>query len=77
VTQGHLSRILRRSDYKGVSPELAGRVAQALDLPIDYFPEFREGAVIARVKQDSRYRDRLYDELGPRPAQRASRPHTT
>lgn len=61
VNASHLSRVLRRSDYKTVSGELATRVAIALDLPEDYFPESREAAVIERVKSDSRWRDELYD----------------
>ena len=63
VTGAHLSRVVRRADYKTVSPELAGRVARALGLPIDYFPEYREGYIIERIRSDRRLRDRLYDQM--------------
>jgi transcriptional regulator with XRE-family HTH domain len=59
----HLSRVLRRADYKRPSGELTRRVAEVLELPLDYFPEFREAVVIARVKGDARFRDNLYDRL--------------
>lgn len=64
VTGAHLSRVVRGVNYKSVSGDLAGRVALALDLPRDYFPEYREGVVVERVRRDSAYRDRLYDLLG-------------
>lgn len=63
VTDAHLSRVLRRVGYKTPSGELAGRVAEALGLPIDYFPEYREAFVIDQIKRDSRLRDQLYDRL--------------
>jgi transcriptional regulator with XRE-family HTH domain len=63
VTSAHLSRVLRRVNYKTPSPELARKVAVALGLPSDYFPEFREGSVIEKIKGDPNLRDRLYDEL--------------
>jgi hypothetical protein len=31
--------------------------------PVDYFPEFREGVVIDRVKHDPKLRDRLYKQF--------------
>ena len=66
VSQPHLSRVLRRADYKTPSLELCRAVARALDLPEDYFPEFREAAVIAATRADSSRRDRWYRQL-PRP----------
>jgi transcriptional regulator with XRE-family HTH domain len=63
VTDAHLSRVLRRVNYKTASTDLARRVALALDLPVDYFPEFREGVVIDRVKHDPKLRDRLYKQF--------------
>ena len=63
VSPTYLSKVLRRADYKTPSPELARRVALALDFPPDYFPEYREGVVIAEVKRSHDLRDRLYDEL--------------
>ena len=55
VSQPHLSRVLRRRDYKSVSGELAGRVARALDLPEDYFPEFRERVVMDEIGETRSY----------------------
>ena len=49
--------------HKTPSADLTRRVAVALGLPIDYFPEFREGFVIERVRHDPKLRDRLYGEL--------------
>jgi transcriptional regulator with XRE-family HTH domain len=63
VTDAHLSRVLRRADYKTVSGALAGRVAEALGLPKDYFPEYRETFVIGQVRADRRLRDELYERL--------------
>lgn len=63
VTGAHLSRVLRQVDYKTVSPDLARRVAVALGLPADYFPEYRAGYVFERIKSDASLRDRLYDRL--------------
>jgi transcriptional regulator with XRE-family HTH domain len=63
VTSAHLSRVLRRADYKTPSGQLASRVAVALDLPPDYFAEYREALVIERVKEDARFRDDMYARL--------------
>jgi transcriptional regulator with XRE-family HTH domain len=71
VTDAHLSRVLRRVGYKTPSPDLARRVAVALDLPQDYFPEYREGFVIERIKADPVERDRLYERLRKGRPQRA------
>lgn len=59
----HLSRALRGIDYKSPGPRLVRAVAMALELPEDYFPEAREGEVIAQVKANPALRDRIYDEL--------------
>lgn len=63
VTDAHLSRVLRRANYKTPSGDLARRVASALDLPDDYFPEYREAFVIEQLKKDPRFRDELYRKL--------------
>lgn len=63
VTDAHLSRVLRGVNYKTVSGDLARRVALALDLPEDYFPEYREVFVIDRVKNDAELRERVYKRL--------------
>jgi transcriptional regulator with XRE-family HTH domain len=63
VTDSHLSRVLRRANYKTPSADLARRVAVAFGLPVDYFPEFREAFVLERVRRDPDLRDRLYKQL--------------
>ena len=63
VTDSHLSRVIRRVNYKTPSPELARRVATALGLPPDYFPEYREGFVLERIKRNAALRDELYERL--------------
>ena len=63
VHPSHLSRVLRARDYKTASPELARRTAVALGLPEDYFPEYRQAVVAARLSSDATLRDRLYDEF--------------
>ncbi|MDP9145438.1 MAG: helix-turn-helix transcriptional regulator [Actinomycetota bacterium] len=63
VGHGHLSRVLRQDAYKTPSAELTARVAEALGLPADYFPEFREGFVVQRLREDEALRERLYRRL--------------
>jgi hypothetical protein len=63
VTSAHLSRVLRRVDYKTPSPDLASKAATAFGLPPDDFPQCREGSVIEKIRRDPNLRDRLYDEL--------------
>jgi transcriptional regulator with XRE-family HTH domain len=64
VSQSHVSRLLRRTDYKkSPSASLARAVAEAFGLPPDYFSEYREAAVIDEIKKNHRLRDTLYDEL--------------
>jgi transcriptional regulator with XRE-family HTH domain len=65
VSDAHLSRVIRGVGYRtGPSTQLAGRVARALGLPVHYFREYREGAVIEAVKRDPRLREELFDRLG-------------
>ena len=75
VSQSHLSRVLRRVDYKTPSVSLMTKAAEALGLPDDYFPEVREASVISVIKADSALRDRIYDDVGKRAsARRETRP---
>jgi transcriptional regulator with XRE-family HTH domain len=60
VDPAYLSRALRRGRQEPVAAELAARVALALGLPDDYFPECRERQVIEAVRSDPALRDRLY-----------------
>ena len=49
-----------------ISPSTVGRPhpnALALELPEDYFPEFREAFVIERLKRDVKLRKELYQRL--------------
>jgi transcriptional regulator with XRE-family HTH domain len=63
VSPSHLGRVLRQSDYKTPSVDLCQRVAHALDLPDDYWPEYRERVVVDRVRSDPVLREELYDRL--------------
>jgi plasmid maintenance system antidote protein VapI len=63
ISDSHLSRVLRRADYKTPSPDLTTRVAVTLGLPPDYFREFREAYVIERIKSDPKLLNRLYSRL--------------
>jgi transcriptional regulator with XRE-family HTH domain len=63
VERAYLWKVLRRRGYKSSSVRMAGSVAVALGLPVDYFPEYREGVVIEHVKRDARARDAVFDRL--------------
>jgi transcriptional regulator with XRE-family HTH domain len=66
ISDSHLSRVMRRADYKTASPQLTKRIALALGLPPDYFPEFREAYVIEQIKSDPKLRNDLYRRLQKR-----------
>jgi transcriptional regulator with XRE-family HTH domain len=69
VSQSHLWRVVRQADRKTVSGDLAERIAVALGLPSDWFPEARQARVIQFVRADAALCDRLYDELmGSKPS---------
>jgi transcriptional regulator with XRE-family HTH domain len=63
INSSHLSRVIRRKDYKTPSSDLMRRISEALGLPDDYFPEYRELVVIDRVKRDAALRDEIYAHL--------------
>lgn len=63
VDPGHLNRVLRRANYKTPSAELCAKVARALGLPVDYWPEYRERLVIDCVRSQPRLREELYSRL--------------
>lgn len=66
VSASHLGRVLRQKDYKTPSAELCRRIALALDLPEDYWPDYRERVVIERVRSDPALREELYTRLARR-----------
>jgi transcriptional regulator with XRE-family HTH domain len=68
VDPAYISRALRRGRRSAVAPELAARVALALGLSDDYFPECRERQVIEAVRNDPALRDRLHRRLAGRSA---------
>jgi transcriptional regulator with XRE-family HTH domain len=55
-----LSRALRGVRHKSISGSLAGRIAEALDLPVDFFPEFRRDFVVERIEADPRLLEDVY-----------------
>ena len=61
VNQSHLSRALAGDGR--ISGGLAGRLALALGLPEDYFPEFRSAAVQEAIERDPGFRDFVYRQL--------------
>ncbi len=65
VNASYLSRILREEAAGARRPTaaIAQRIAGALDLPADYFPEAREAFVVDRIRDDAELRDRLYDRM--------------
>jgi transcriptional regulator with XRE-family HTH domain len=63
ISDSHLSRVLRRADYKTPSPDLTRRVSLALGLPPDYFPEYREAYVVEQIRSDAKLRNDLYVRL--------------
>lgn len=65
VSASHLSRVIRRAQYKTPSVSLMERVARALDLPGDYFIEVRESLVMERIRGDAKLREELYRRLAP------------
>jgi transcriptional regulator with XRE-family HTH domain len=66
IDPGHLSRVLRHQAYKAPSATLVAKVARALGLPPDYFPEYRQATLIERIKSDPSWRDDLYDQVAKR-----------
>jgi transcriptional regulator with XRE-family HTH domain len=63
VSDAHLSRAVRGAGAKSVSGDLAGRVAQALGLPEDYFVEYRRWRLEAVLREDPAAVNWAYDRL--------------
>jgi transcriptional regulator with XRE-family HTH domain len=66
VERAYLWKVIRRRGYKTPSVRMAEAVAIALGLPVDYFPEYREGVVVEHVKRNARVRDEVFDRLTSR-----------
>src|SRR4051794_23092477 len=62
VDPAHICRLLRGARTR-VTPDLAERVAQALDVAPELFGEYREWQVLQAVRTDPGLRDRLHEEL--------------
>jgi transcriptional regulator with XRE-family HTH domain len=58
IDHSYLSRMLYRRT--AVNVRHAERIARALGLPPDYFPEVREAAVVEAVRKNPRLRDSIY-----------------
>jgi transcriptional regulator with XRE-family HTH domain len=63
VSQSHLSRVCEPGSGRIASGELARRVALALGLPEDYFPEFRSAAVHEAVDADPLLREQIFRRI--------------
>jgi transcriptional regulator with XRE-family HTH domain len=63
VNQSHISRVLAESPKLPPSQQLCAQIAEALDLPRDYFVEYREAAAINAVRNDPALRERIYAGL--------------
>lgn len=66
VSQPYLLRVLAGSGSLAVRADIALRVARALGLPEDYFPEWRVLAIVQRMQSDPAFRDSVYKKLGAR-----------
>ena len=63
VGDDHLSRVLRGDRNKKATGDLTRRVAVALGLPEDYFPEARLEFIAAHLGEHPALRDRVYHQL--------------
>jgi transcriptional regulator with XRE-family HTH domain len=61
IDASYLARI--RDGKVHMRPDLPGRVAQALELPVDFFLETREQKVFAALREDPQLLDRLYGRI--------------
>lgn len=63
VGDDHLSRVIRGARGKRATAELARRVADALDLPDDYFAETRLDFIVQQLVEHPTWLDETYDQL--------------
>jgi transcriptional regulator with XRE-family HTH domain len=70
VDQAYLSRIIGprgAEESRRPSRKVLTEISRALDLPDDYFPEYRQLVVIDALRDDLELSDRVYDSLKRRP----------
>jgi transcriptional regulator with XRE-family HTH domain len=60
VSPSHLSRVIRGADDKAPSIALLERLARALELPHDYFVEYREAMAVEELRSDPKIREEVY-----------------
>lgn len=65
-SQSYLSRVLGAEQPRSPSMKFLEAVSTELGLPVDYFADYREQAVITAIKDDERLRDRIFDSLSRR-----------
>ena len=63
VDPAHVCRLLKRGTHLRVTPELAARVAEALEVEPDYFVEYREWRVLEAVRRSPSLRERLFARI--------------
>jgi transcriptional regulator with XRE-family HTH domain len=63
VGDDHLSRVLRGARAKRATGVLTRRVATALGLPDDYFPEARLAFIVDHLGDDPALLNRIYAQL--------------
>jgi transcriptional regulator with XRE-family HTH domain len=63
VGDDHLSRVVRGARAKKPTADLARRVATALQLPTDYFPETRLDFIVQQLARDPALLDATYDRI--------------
>ena len=61
VNQSHLSRVI--TGELPASGNLAGRIAEIFELPVDYFPEYRLWRLHEAIDADPKLRDQLFDKF--------------
>lgn len=60
LPQSYISRVLHGD--RAASKNLLERAAVELDLPVDYFPEYRELVAIEAVRSNAALRERIYNQ---------------
>jgi transcriptional regulator with XRE-family HTH domain len=63
VDIGHLSRLTGSSPRKEPTARVIESIAEALGVPADHFPDYRELVVREALRRDLAHLDRIYDEI--------------